>query len=204
MKKKDKFSILHYLPFETMLLLKEIENIVPVTKAMESAIRKKFVGQTYAKTEILQEAGNIVRTLYFIEKGLIRIFYHKSNGKDVTYGYYQEGDFVTIPESFYTQCPSKYHMEMLEDGLVYAISYTDLHLLLKEFPQMQQLENKTLQNFLLKAGERIVALQFQTARQRYDTMIEKQPEIILRAPLGSIASYLGITQETLSRIRNKP
>lgn len=204
MKKNDKFSILHYLPYAAMLLLKEIENIVPVTKAMESAIRKKFVGQTYVKTEILQEAGNIVRTLYFIEKGLVRIFYHNSNGKDVTYGYYQEGDFVTIPESFYTQCPSKYHMEMLKDGLVYSISYADLHLLLKEFPQMQQLENKTLQNFLLKAGERIVALQFQTARQRYDTMMEKQPEIILRAPLGSIASYLGITQETLSRIRNKP
>ncbi|MNE78742.1 hypothetical protein D3C80_1751770 [compost metagenome] len=73
--------------------------------------------------------------------------------------------------------------------------------MLNDFPIMQRLENKTLQGFLLKAGERIVALQFQSAQERYDTLMENQPSIIRRAPLGTIASYLGITQETLSRIR---
>lgn len=185
-----------------MLLLTEIENISP-TEEIELIIREKFVKRIGVKAELLHQEGSIVRSLYFIESGLIRIFYHTTSGKDVTYGFYSEGDFVTVPESFYTQTPAKYNMEMLEDSTVYSISYTDLNTLLIDFPQMQRLENKTLQGFLLKAGERIVALQFQTARQRYDTMMEKQPDIILRAPLGTIASYLGITQETLSRIRNK-
>lgn len=186
-----------------MLLLEEVKKVIPVSEEMESAILGQFVKQDCSKAALLHQTGNIARALYFIEKGLIRIFYHNDLGKDITYGFYLESDFVTIPESFYTQTASKYNMEMLEEGLVYSISYTGLNQLLSDFPQIQRLENKTLQNFLLKAGERIVALQFQTARQRYDTMMEKQPDIIMRAPLGTIASYLGITQETLSRIRNK-
>eukprot|EP01132_Coremiostelium_polycephalum_P021186 gene21186-25171_t len=186
-----------------MLLLTEIEKVIPVPKEMEEAIRKKFTELHCLKTERLQQAGKIARNLFFIEKGLVRIFYHNHTGKDVTYGFYTESDFVTVPESFYTQSASKYSMEMLEDGLVYSISYKDLKQLLKDFPQMQHLENKTLQSFLLKASERIVALQFQTASQRYNSLMKKQPSIIMRAPLGAIASYLGITQETLSRIRNR-
>lgn len=186
-----------------MLLLTEIEKVVPLSGEIESEIRKKFVQRSCFRSERLQETGNIARYLFFIEKGLIRIFYHNHSGKEITYGFYTEGDFVTVPESFYTQSASKYNMEMLEDGLVSSISYTDLRELLEKFPQMQLLENKTLQNFLLKAGERIVALQFQTARERYDTLMEKQPGILIRAPLGTVASYLGMTQETLSRIRNR-
>lgn len=186
-----------------MLLLTEIEKVIPVSKEMEGAIREKFVKRKVFRTESLHQTGKIARELFFIEKGLIRIFYHNAAGKDITYGYYTEGDFVTIPESFFTQSASKYHMEMLEDGLINSISYTALNQLLIDFPEMQRLENKTLQSFLLKAGERIVALQFLSAEERYDTLMETQPSIIGRAPLGTVASYLGITQETLSRIRNR-
>lgn len=186
-----------------MLLLTEISGIIPVTNEIEAAIRQKFVKRNCIKSECLHEAGKIARELYYIEQGLVRMFYHNDAGKDITYGYYTEGDFITVPESFYTQTPSKYHMEMLEDGICYSITYADLHQMLNDFPVMQRLENKTLQGFLLKSGERIVALQFQTAQERYDTLMEKQPSIIRRAPLGTIASYLGITQETLSRIRSR-
>ncbi|AOM79186.1 Crp/Fnr family transcriptional regulator [Pedobacter steynii] len=186
-----------------MLLLTEIEKVIPISKEMDVATRKKFVKRKVFKTESLHETGKIARELFFIEEGLIRIFYHNDSGKDITYGFYTEGDFVTVPESFYTQSASKYHMETLEEGLIYAISYTELNLLLHDFPEMQRFENKTLQSFLLKASERIVALQFLSAEERYDTLMETQPSIIRRAPLGTIASYLGITQETLSRIRNK-
>ncbi len=186
-----------------MLLLTEIAGIVPVTNEIEDAVRQKFVKRECLKGERLHEAGKVAKELYFIEKGLIRMFYHNDSGKDITYGYYTESSFITVPESFYTQTASKYHMEMLEDGVIYAITYVDLNQILKDFPVMQQLENKTLQGFLLKAGERIVALQFQTAQERYDTLMENQPSIIKRASLGTIASYLGITQETLSRIRGR-
>jgi CRP-like cAMP-binding protein len=184
-----------------MLLLNEISGIIPVSKEIKAAIQKKFEKRNCVKGTCLHEAGKVARELYFIEKGLVRMFYHNDAGKDITYGYYTEGDFITVPESFYTQSPSKYHMEVLEDGIIYAITYDDLNQMLNDFPIMQRLENKTLQGFLLKAGERIVALQFQSAQERYDTLMENQPSIIRRAPLGTIASYLGITQETLSRIR---
>lgn len=186
-----------------MLLLTEIEKVIPISKEMEGAIREKFVKRNVFRAESLHQTGKIAKELFFIEQGLIRIFYHNASGKDITYGFYTEGEFVTIPESFFTQSAAKYNMEMLEDGLLNSISYTGLNLLLSDFPEMQRLENKTLQSFLLKAGERIVALQFLSAEERYDTLMDTQPSIIRRAPLGTIASYLGITQETLSRIRNR-
>lgn len=184
-----------------MLLLTEIAGIVPVSKEIEAAIRTQFVKRNFLKSACLHEAGKIAKELYFIEKGLVRMFYHNDAGKDITYGYYTEGDFITVPDSFFTQMPSKYYMEMLEEGTLYVITFSDFNQMLIDYPVMQRLENKTLRAFLLKAGERIAALQFQSAQERYDTLMENQPSIIRRAALGTIASYLGITQETLSRIR---
>ncbi|MFA4870056.1 MAG: Crp/Fnr family transcriptional regulator [Pedobacter sp.] len=184
-----------------MLLLTEIAGIIPVTKEIKTAIQKQFVKRDCIKSECLHEAGKVAKDLYFIEKGLVRMFYHNDAGKDITYGYYTEGDFITVPDSFFTQTPSKYHMEMMEEGILYAITFSDFNQMLIDHPVMQRLENKTLRAFLLKAGERIAALQFQSAQERYDTLMENQPSIIRRASLGTIASYLGITQETLSRIR---
>lgn len=186
-----------------MLLLTEIAGIIPITNEIEAAIRDKFVKCDYMKSECLHEAGKVAKDLYFIEKGLVRMFYHNDAGKDITYGYYTEGDFITVPDSFFTQVPSKYHMEMMEDGTLYAITLSDFNQILIDYPVMQRLENKTLRAFLLKAGERITALQFQSAQERYDTLMDNQPSIIRRVPLGTIASYLGITQETLSRIRGR-
>ncbi len=74
-------------------------------------------------------------------------------------------------------------------------------ILIRDFPEIMEIENYVLRYFLLKASERTIALQFQTAEERYHTLAESQPTILQRAPLGAIASYLGITQETLSRIR---
>ncbi|ADY50795.1 putative transcriptional regulator, Crp/Fnr family [Pseudopedobacter saltans DSM 12145] len=186
-----------------MSLLTAISHIIPVNSQLREAINHAFKQKEYQKLDILKNYGEVANTLYFIEKGLCRIYYVNESGKDITYGFYKEGDFISIAESFFTQSPSVYCVESLEDCLVAAISFRDFVNLNNEFPAIEKVKSHVLQYFLLIATSRIVALQFQSAQQRYDALLEQQPEILQRAPLGHIASYLGITQETLSRIRAK-
>ena len=184
-----------------MEIIQYIQTIVRVSPEATERISSSFVEKELPKKTILFEEGQPVNSLYFIEKGLIRMYYINRQGKDITFGFYTEQDFVTIPESFFGQIPSRYFLELLENSVVHALSHSELMSLVRDFPEVREIENYVLRYFLLKSAERTIALQFQTAEERYQTLAASQPTILQRAPLGAIASYLGITQETLSRIR---
>ncbi|MFD2036833.1 Crp/Fnr family transcriptional regulator [Belliella marina] len=186
-----------------MTLLNYLDQIVRLSDETRQEMLLKVSLEEKPKGNMLHQAGNTARLIYFIEKGMARVFYSNQHGKEITYGFYSEGDMVTVPESFFEGTPSNYSIELLEDCVLYSLSREGLDDMLSKFPEMEKVKSHFLLHFLLKSSHRIVALQFQNAQERYDTLQERQPSIILRAPLGHIASYLGITQETLSRIRSK-
>ncbi len=184
-----------------MEIIQYIQTIARVSPEAVERISSSFVRKELPKKTLLFEEGQPVNSLYFIEKGLVRMYYINRQGKDITFGFYTEQHFVSIPESFFGQVPSRYYLELLENSVVHALGRSELMALIRDFPEIMEIENYVLRYFLLKASERTIALQFQTAEERYHTLSESQPTILQRAPLGAIASYLGITQETLSRIR---
>lgn len=186
-----------------MEIIEYIRTIARVSPEAVQRISSSFTRKELPRKTLLFEEGQPVNSLYFIEKGLIRMYYINRQGKDITFGFYAEQHFVSIAESFFGQVPSRYYLELLENSVVYALGRNELLALIREFPEIMEIENYVLRYFLLKASERTIALQFQTAEERYYTLAESQPTILQRAPLGAIASYLGITQETLSRIRAK-
>ncbi|GAA4441956.1 Crp/Fnr family transcriptional regulator [Ravibacter arvi] len=183
-----------------------IEYISTITNPGEEA-RKKISAVVsrldLARKTLLYQEGQAVNHLFFIESGLLRMYYVNRQGKEITYGFYAEGQFVTVPESFFSQTSSRYYLELLENSVLQQLSYADFILLTREFPEVKDIENHVLRYFLRISSERIVALQFQTAEERYQALHQSLPTILQRAPLGAIASYLGIAQETLSRIRAK-
>lgn len=176
-------------------------NITPIPAAAETGIISAFKRLEFPRKKHLCAQGQLVSHLYFIERGLVRMYYINKQGKDVTYGFYTENQFVTVPESFFGHTASRYYLELLEDSTLYMVSYKELMALMDQFQEVRIIENHVLREFLLKTSDRIVALQFLSAEERYRMLDESQPSILQRAPLGAIASYLGITQETLSRIR---
>lgn len=184
-----------------MVITEYFKLITPISLAAEADIRSVFQRLEYPRKRLLCEQGNYVNHLYFIESGLVRMFYINKQGKDVTYGFYTENQFVTVPESFFGHTASRYYLELLEDSVLYAVNQKDHLRLAADFQEVRIIENHVLREFLLKTSDRIVALQFLSAEERYRMLDESQPSILQRAPLGAIASYLGITQETLSRIR---
>ena len=170
----------------------------PAEVGLEKAIAK----EDFAKGHLLHKEGNVCRKLFFIQTGLARIFYYK-DGKDITTSFVTENTFTTAVDSFFEQKPSRYNIELLEPSTVSSIGYDDLMRLFKESHAIERFGRMITTEFLKAYAERLTAIQFQTAAERYTALQTRHPSILSRVALGHIASYLGITQETLSRLRAK-
>ena len=152
------------------------------------------------KGQILVTPDSICSHLYFIETGLTRTFYFK-DGKDVTDWISAENSFAVSVISFITQKPDRRGIELLEPSTFYTLDYYDLEKLSSKQHDIERLIRHLVSFGLIQLQQKFDDLHFATAQQRYQTLMKENPSFIQRVPLGMIASYLGITQETLSRIR---
>jgi len=153
------------------------------------------------KGEILVKEGEYSHELYFVAKGGARAFYLKE-GKTITDWFAFENDFISSIVSFFLSVPSQHYIEVLEDATFLVLQRQDIDALCDKHHDFERLGRMSVTKTMLQLQQRIVSLQFKSSKERYDSLLESYPKIELHAPLGDIASYLGITQETLSRIRN--
>ncbi|MFS4494183.1 Crp/Fnr family transcriptional regulator [Maribacter sp. 2308TA10-17] len=163
----------------------------------------KKVGQIREvdKGDILVKEGEYSYELYYVAKGGARAYYLK-DGKTITDWFAFENDFISSIVSFFLAVPSQHYIEVLEDSTFMVLQLKDIEMLCDKYHDFERLARMSTTKTMLQLQQRIVSLQFKSSKERYVSLLEKYPQIELRAPLGDIASYLGITQETLSRIRN--
>lgn len=154
------------------------------------------------KGELLVRDGKTCRHLYFLEQGALRGFYNL-DGREITHWFAFEQDFVTSFHSFITQQPAVENIQLMEGCVLWAISKERLSYLMQEFREVERLVRIAYEKYYIRLEERFVNAQFKTATERYQEMLTLSPHILKRAPLGAVASYLGISQETLSRIRSR-
>ncbi len=154
-----------------------------------------------AKTMLLQE-GQISRTMFFIEKGCLRTWVN-NDGREITTQFFFEGDKVSSIESFRANQPSLYSIESLEPCILQTISQQDFQNALENMPEIKKELEEHLFRRLLHAQKLFYSYLKNTPQQRYQELIEEHPHIIQRIPQHYIASYLGITAVSLSRIRNR-
>jgi len=155
----------------------------------------------FQKGDTVLEEGKVCKALYFVEKGMVRQYYYK-NKKDVTEHFSFEGRIVFCIESFLKQEPSRLIVEALENSKLYAIPYDDLHNLMIRNQEMDMLYRKILEHVAISSQEHADSQRFENASERYERLLREKPEIVLRAPMVHIASFLQMTPETLSRVRN--
>lgn len=185
-------------------LLSHISPALAITNdEARAALEQHFVQKEYKKNELLIKAGQVCRHLYFIERGCIRGYYN-IDGKDQTQWFGFENDFVTSFRSYTTRAASREYIEVLEDdAVIWSIAKEDLDQLLQQFPELEKMVRLIYEHYYIRLEDRYSNAHFKNATERYEDLLQYSPHILQRIPLGFIASYLGISAETLSRIRNK-
>lgn len=159
-----------------------------------------LVSQKYAKGEMILKEGEICRQFLYIDKGLVRQFYFK-HGKEVTEHLGQEHTIVMCIESLFKEEPTRLQVEALEPTIVYALPKADLERVAMHNVNIQILYRKILEESLIISQIHADLVRFETAQDRYKKLCKLCPQVVLRAPLVYIASYLQMTPETLSRVR---
>lgn len=155
----------------------------------------------YGKGAMILAEGEVCRGISYIEKGLVRQFYNK-NGKEVTEHLGVDHTIFMCIESLFKEEPSRLQVEALEATLVYILPKSKLEAAAIRNVNIQMLYRKILEESLIQSQVHADLMRFETAPNKYKRLCELSPQVVLRAPLTYIASYLQMTPETLSRIRS--
>ncbi|QNF34304.1 Crp/Fnr family transcriptional regulator [Adhaeribacter swui] len=172
---------------------------LPHQEFVNSCFKLKYT----RRHEILVPKGGIAKHIYFVVKGCLRVFLTQEDGSESTRFLLFEGRLGTAFPSFILQQPSMATLESLEPSEVLMLSYANHQTLLQEVPGWETMYRHCLELDYIAAIQRIESFITQDAKARYLTLLQNYPEIIQRLPAKIIADYLGISQETLSRLKAK-
>jgi len=153
-----------------------------------------------SKETLLVKEGQFSTRTFFIAKGCARAFYLK-DGKDISDWFAFENDFISSINSFFLDVPSPHYIQLLDDSVLLAIERNKILSLSDKYREIDRLEKLIVTKTMLQLQQRITSVQFESAQQKFKNLLQIRPDITQRVPLTHIASYLGITLETLSRIR---
>lgn len=153
-----------------------------------------------AKNQFLQHIGQTCRTIYYTQKGCSRVFY-MLNEQEITECFSFEGELAVRFESLLTNNPSKRAIQALEDSEFIAFDMGKLDVIFTNQPFIESMFRRMFHSYHIQSLERLESMQFHSAEDRYQNLLTNYPDVIKRVPLKFIASFLGITPVSLSRIR---
>lgn len=154
----------------------------------------------FAKNEMILREGETCTNIYWVVKGLVRQYYYK-NGKELTEYMASENTIVMCIESLFREQPTHLQIKALEPTIMIALPKAELEAVAMKSVNIQILFRKILEESLILSQHHADMLRFESAQDRYAKLVKNQPQLVLRAPLVYIASYLQMTPETLSRVR---
>ena len=181
-------------------LLLKLDAIYALPEPARSEFTAAWRPMAYPKGYALLREESVNHYLYFISKGVARIYYHKQD-REVTEWLALDASFFFSIRSFFERTPSHLAIHLLEPSELFALHHDDLMRLCDHHHEVEKLFRRMVTSSLLLSQIRMESIQFETAHQRYQRLLVQAPDIVQRVSLAYIASFLGITQETLSRVR---
>jgi len=175
--------------------------LVSLLKAAE--IASHFSQKLIAKNQFFLKEGNYCNEYLFLEKGFMRAFAYDTEGNDITTGFYSDNQVVFEVSSFFNRTISKENIQALADSEGWYISYEQLNMLFHSLPEFRDFGRSILVKGFAALKNRVLSMITETAEERYAQLLKNNPEIFKHAPLKTIASYLGVTDTSLSRIRKE-
>lgn len=177
-----------------------LNDIYPLPDTSKSTI-KEFISEiSYPKGHFLLRADKIETRIYFIKKGIVRAYANTADN-EITFWFGKEGDAVISMKNYVANQKGYEDIQLLEECELYELKVQSLQNLFDKDIFIANWGRRFAEQELIKTEERLISRQFRTARERYTELLKNNPDLIRRVQLGHIASYLGITQVSLSRIR---
>ena len=189
------------LPSENLIRFFRDTNLVSLQKAEEFS--GYFRRRNFIKNELLLQEGKISDEYLFLENGFIRTFAHDTEGNDITTNFCAPFQIVFEVFSFFNRSPSRENIQALTDGFGWFITYAELNSLFHAFHEFRDFGRHILVRGFSALKNRTLSMITETAEDRYANLLKSNPEIFRYAPLKHIATYLGITDTSLSRIRKE-
>jgi CRP-like cAMP-binding protein len=174
-----------------------------VSPAGAEIIANEFSSVALAKGSYFLEAGKLSNYYLFLEDGFMRAFAYDTNGLDISTAFYAAGQVVFEVSSFFNRTRSKENIIALTDCKGWSISYEELNQLFHGMPEFRDFGRHILVKGFATLKERMLSMITESAEERYQSMLQRHPELLQHVPLKHIASYLGITDTSLSRIRKE-
>ncbi len=182
-------------------LFKFIQSNAVISEAIINEIVKHFEVKNVRKDDFILSAGKICNEYMFLEEGYIRTYIYDYNGCDVTTNFYFKNQPVFDASSFFFRSTSKENIQALTDCKGWILSYDTINNLFHSIPEFREFGRLMLVKEFCTLKERMLSALTETAEERYLTLIQNNPDIFQYSSLKNIASYLGITDTSFSRIR---
>lgn len=184
-------------------LIKSIRSRINITDEEIEVLKGKLVPKKARKRQFLLNAGDVCQYMIFVERGLLRSFSDDRNGSEHTMQFAMEGWWISDMASFFSGEHSNYNIEALEESELLLMTKAVMDELIDKVPSIQGYFLTLMQNHIVALQRRINVVQSMSAEETYLKLMEVNPDLINRVSQQHIASYLGITPETLSRVRRQ-
>lgn len=176
------------------------ENYIKVSETLKCQLIKRLKPIYFKKGELVLDADNVCTKSYFICEGILRAYILK-DGKEISEFFCTKNEWANSPKSFIQKTIDIYYIDAITDTTAYSLHVNDLVYLFDNFPEMERYARLSMGTVFALLMERITSMRFTSAKEKYLHFKKVYSDIFPQIPLGMVASYLGITQETLSRIR---
>ena len=183
-------------------LVEFINNIYPLTDEIMEFMSSRTTFKKVSKGKFLLKPGEYCNDYYYIHKGILRS-YIKYGEKEITIWINPEGEITTAIRSIAGSRLSDEYIQVIENAELVVIPFNAMRELYERFPEMNKVGRMLLEEYYAASEERVFIARLPNAQARYQHFINSRPELLNRIPLKYVASYLGITLETLSRLRAK-
>lgn len=184
-------------------LIQFIITVFPMPLQQAGAIAERFHPRTFEKNEFLFKSGRACNDYFFLEDGFARAYTYDLEGNDVTTAFYSGNQVVSELFSFFKRVPSKENIQALTPCTTWGLTFDELQFVFHNMPEFREFGRTILINAIAALKQRMLSTLHETAEERYGSLLRTNPDIFRHAPLKQIASYLGITDTSLSRIRKE-
>lgn len=188
---------------DTSEVLQVMGYIAPLPAPFQQRISSQLLTETFSARQLLISPGDIARRIYYIKKGFLRAYFIDQQGRKHTTWFMGKGDVMISVYSFFTQKPAQEYIEVLQDSILQSITWSQLQSYYADFREGNLIGRIITEKYYILSEQRSIFLRTQTQEERYQHLLQKHPDIHQLTTIDNIASYLAISRETLSRIRNK-